>query len=194
MIGQLTRNWWVFVLQGVLAIGIGVAAFAAPGATLTAFVAIFAAYAIVSGAFGILAGLGVPNGPSWSLVLGGIAGVVVGAIAIASPDTTAVAAVYLVAIYAIVTGVAQLAAAFTLGRYTNMFLLGLSGVVSVAFGVLLISAPGDGVLAVLWLIGFYAVFAGVMYIATGLRLRQVDERIKSLDKPATSAGDAASAA
>jgi uncharacterized membrane protein HdeD (DUF308 family) len=193
MIKQLTRNWWVFVVQGVLAVGIGVAAFAAPGPTLAAFIAVFAAYAIVSGALGILAGLGVPNGPNWALTLGGVAAIALGAIAIASPDSTAVAAVLLVGIFAIATGVAQIAGAYTLRRFSNTLLLGVSGVVSVAFGVLLLMAPTDGVLTVLWLIGFYAIFAGVMYIGTGLRLRGVDERISSLGAQATSAGGATSA-
>jgi uncharacterized membrane protein HdeD (DUF308 family) len=181
MVGSLVRNWWAFVLQGVLAIGVGVAAFAVPGATLAAFLVVFGTYAIVGGAFEIAGGFTMPNGPKWSLVLGGIASIAVGAITFASPASTAVAATLVVGIFAIAVGVARTSAAYTLGRLSNTWLLGLSGIVSVAFGVLLIAAPGDGVLAVLWLIGYYAIFAGITAIAFGLRLRGVGQDVESLE-------------
>ena len=187
MVGNLVRNWWAFVLQGVLAIGVGVAAFAVPGATLAAFLVVFGAYAIVGGLFEIAGGFSMANGPKWSLVLGGIASIAVGAITFASPASTAVAATLVVGIYAIAVGVARTSAAYSLGRLGNTWLLGLSGIVSVVFGVLLIAAPGDGVLAVLWLIGYYAIFAGIMYIAMGFSLRDVSNTVKSVEAETTTA-------
>ena len=181
MMKDLVKRWWVFVLQGALAIGVGVAAFVVPGATLAAFIAVFAAYAIVSGVLAIVAGLSMTKGPRWSLVLGGVAGIAIGALTIAQPSNTALAVVLLVGVYAIATGAAQLAAAFMLGRLSSTFWLGLSGLVSVIFGVLLIAAPGDGVLAVLWLIGFYAIFAGVAFIAFGIRLRGAGEDLSAFE-------------
>jgi len=181
MVGNLVRNWWAFVLQGVLAIGVGVAAFAVPGATLAAFLVVFGAYAIVGGLFEIAGGFSMPNGPKWSLVIGGIASIAVGAITFASPASTAVAATLVVGIYAIAVGVARTSAAYSLGRLSNTWLLGLSGIVSVVVGVLLIAAPGDGVLAVLWLIGYYTIFAGIMAIAFGLRLRGLGEDVSNLE-------------
>jgi uncharacterized membrane protein HdeD (DUF308 family) len=182
---QLNRYSWLFVLQGVLAIALGIATFVVPQPTLAAFIAVFAAYAIVSGALSIGAGLSIPNGPSWSLVLGGIAGIAVGVLTFAQPDATAVAVVLLVGIYAIATGVAQVGAAFTLGGFTNTWLLGLSGVVSVAFGVLLVMAPTDGVLAVLWLIGIYVIYFGIMSVAAGLGLHRIGNEVSSLVEQAT---------
>lgn len=187
MIGNLTKNWWAFALQGVLAIGLGVAAFVVPGPTLAALIAVFAAYAIVSGILGIVAGFSVPNGPRWALVLGGAAGVAVGVFTFAQPQTTAIALVILVGIYAIATGVAQLAAAGMLRPITNTFLLGLSGVLSVVFGVLLISAPGDGALAVLWVIGFYAIFAGVSLLGFAFRVRGLGKDLDDVKAKVTSA-------
>ena len=181
MVGNLVRNWWAFVVQGVLAIGVGVAAFTVPGATLAAFLVVFGAYAIVGGLFEIAGGFSMPNGPKWSLVLGGIASIALGVITFASPASTAVAATLVVGIYAIAIGVARTSAAYTLGQLSNTWALGLSGVISVVFGVLLFAAPGDGVLAVLWLIGFYAIFAGIMAIAFGLRLRGLGEDVSSLE-------------
>ena len=185
MVGNLVRNWWAFVLQGVLAIGVGVAAFAAPGPTLGAFLVVFAVYAIVTGAFEIAGGLSMAGGPKWSLVVGGIAGIAVGVFTFASPDTTAVAVTLLVGIYAIATGVARTAAAYMLGNFSRNWLLGLSGIASVLFGVLLIAAPGTGVLAVLWLIGYYAIFAGILAIAFGLRLRGIGKDVSSFESQLT---------
>jgi uncharacterized membrane protein HdeD (DUF308 family) len=180
MLGNLVRNWWTFVVQGVLAIGIGVAAFTVPGPTLAAFIAVFAAYAIVSGVFETAAGFSMAGGPKWSLVAGGLLGIAVGVIAFASPESTAVAVTLLVGIYAIATGVARLSAAYMLPSTSSRWLLGLSGVISVAFGVLLIASPNTGVLAVLWLIGYYAIFAGILSIAFGLRLRSAGEDVETL--------------
>jgi uncharacterized membrane protein HdeD (DUF308 family) len=185
MAGNITRKWWAFVLQGVLAVGIGIAAFVVPGPTLAAFFAVFAVYAVVTGVFEIVAGFSMPNGPKWSLVVGGIASIALGALAVVQPQTTAVAATILVGIWAIATGVAQLGAAYMLRPMSNTWLLGLSGLISVAFGVLLIANPGDGVLAVLWLIGFYAIFAGISLIGFGLRLRSVGNDLSKLESELT---------
>jgi uncharacterized membrane protein HdeD (DUF308 family) len=186
MTDNLKRYSWLFVLQGVLAIGIGLATFIVPQPTLAAFIAVFAAYAIVTGALTIGAGLSLPNGPSWALVLGGIAGIAVGVLTFAQPDATAVAVVLLVGIYAIATGVAQVGAAFTLGGFTNTWLLGLSGVVSVVFGVLLVAAPTDGVLAVLWLIGIYVIYFGIMSVAAGFGLHRIGTDVSNLVEQASS--------
>jgi uncharacterized membrane protein HdeD (DUF308 family) len=185
MVGNLIRSWWAFVLQGVLAIGVGVAAFAVPGPTLAAFIAVFAVYAIFSGAFEFAAGLSMPRGPKWSLVVGGLLGVGVGVLAVASPESTALAVTLLVGIYAIATGIARTSAAFTLGAFSQTWLLALSGIVSVIFGILLVAAPGAGVLAILWLVGYYAIFAGIMAIGFGLRLRGVGQDVSDLEHKLT---------
>jgi uncharacterized membrane protein HdeD (DUF308 family) len=181
MIKDLVKDWWVFVLQGLLAIGVGLAAILVPGVTLTAFIAVFAAYAIVAGILSVIAGLAVSRRPRWSLVLGGIAGIAIGALTIAQPDNTALAVVLLVGIYAIATGLGEIMAAYTLGRLSNTVWLGLSGLISIVFGVLLIAAPSDGVLALLWLVAFYAIFAGVTLIAFGIRLRGAGEDVSAFE-------------
>jgi len=187
MVRNLFSHWWAFVLQGVLALVIGFAAFLVPGPTLAAFLAVFAAYAVVTGVVEIGAGVRMDGGPKWSLVLGGIAGIAVAAITVLQPAATAVAVTLLVGIYSIATGVARTSAAYLLGSVRDNWPIWLSGIVSVVFGVLLIAAPGDGVLAVLWLIGFYTIFAGITAIAFGLRLRSGDEKLSTFEK--TLAGD-----
>jgi uncharacterized membrane protein HdeD (DUF308 family) len=180
VVTELTRNWWAFVLQGVVAVAVGIATFVVPDVSLTAFIAVFAAYAFVIGIFEIAGGLSMATGPKWSLVLGGIASIAIGVLTFANPGNTALAVTLLVGIWAVATGVAQVAAANLLGTMSTTVLLALSGIASVIFGVLLIAAPGQGVLAVLWLIGFYAIFAGTTMIGFGLRLRSVNNDVSQL--------------
>jgi uncharacterized membrane protein HdeD (DUF308 family) len=185
MFGNLIRNWWTFVVQGALAIVVGLAAFLVPGPTLAAFIAVFAFYAIVTGAIDLVAGFSMQGGPKWSLVVGGVAGIAVGLLAIASPDTTAEAATLLVGVYAIVVGAGRMAAAYLLSGIRQTWLLGLSGILAVVFGVLLIADTSAGVLAVLWLIGTYAIFAGVSNVAFGLRLRGFGKDVKEFEEQLT---------
>jgi uncharacterized membrane protein HdeD (DUF308 family) len=181
MVRNIVRNWWAFVVQGILAIGVGVATFVAPEPSLAAFIAVFGIYALVTGALEVIGGLSMPMGPRWSLVAGGALAIAIGVLTFAQPQNTAVAVTLLVAVFAIATGVSQAAAAYTLRSLGNTFWLGLSGVVSVAFGVLLIAQPSTGVLAVLWLIGFYAIFAGILSIAFGIQLKSAGDDVDALE-------------
>jgi uncharacterized membrane protein HdeD (DUF308 family) len=166
------QNWGMFVLRGVLAIVLGVLALVAPGPTLAAIVFVFAAYAVVDGILAIAAGIALPVGPRALLIVGGIIAVAIGVYTFANPDVTATALVYLIAAFAIVRGGAEIAAAFSLrGVIQNAFLLGVSGVLSIVFGALLVASPGSGALAILWIIGFYALLVGASYVYLGFRLR-----------------------
>ena len=181
MVAQMSRNWWVFILRGIVAIAIGILAFVQPQATLIALIAVFAAYAIVDGVLAIAAGVAVEGGPRWMLIVGGLIGIAIGVLTINRPDVTVIALLYLIAVWAIVTGVAEAVAAYSFRAVLeNEWLLVLSGIVSVVFGFALIYNPGDGVLAVLWLIGIYAILAGIIYIAIGFQLRTVYETVKPI--------------
>jgi len=188
MIGSLSSNWWAFVVRGIVAIALGVLAFVQPGATLIALIAVFAAYAIFDGVLAISAGVSVAGGPRWMLILGGILGILIGLLTINRPDITAISLVLLIGVWAIATGIAEVVAAYNFRQMLqDEWLLAISGVLSVAFGVLLIVSPGDGVFAVLWIIGFYAILAGVVYVAVGLRLRSVHETLQPFQKAVSEA-------
>ena len=191
MIGALSRNWWAFVVRGLAAIAIGVLAFTQPGATLIALVAVFAAFAIFDGVLAIAAGVSLEGSPRWMFILGGILGIAIGLLTINRPDVTALALVFLIGVWAIATGISEVVAAYNFRQVLeNEWLLAISGIVSIAFGALLIVSPGDGVFAVLWLIGYFAILAGILYIAAGLRLRGVHEKLRPLEKAASAMGSA----
>jgi uncharacterized membrane protein HdeD (DUF308 family) len=186
---ELTRDSWLFILRGVLAIAVGVLAFVDPSPTLAALIIVFGVYAVFNGVFAVAAGLSAFSRPNWWLVAGGIAAIAVGIYSFFQPGTTAEALVILVGVYAIVTGVGELAAAATIGSIVgHRLLLTISGIVALAFGVLLIMSPATGILSVLWLVGFYAIFAGVMYIAMGFGLRDVAGAAKSVEAGSATSG------
>jgi uncharacterized membrane protein HdeD (DUF308 family) len=185
---ELTRDSWLFIVRGILALALGVLAFAAPAPTLTALLFVFAAYAIADGIFAISFGAVAPGGPRWLLVIAGIVGIAIGAYTVVSPEVTAVALVLLIGSFAIVRGIAEVGTAIWLrDLIESAWMYVLSGIVSIVFGAFLIVAPGDGAFAVLYVIGFYALFAGVMYVAMGLRLRGLDNTTETASTSARAA-------
>jgi uncharacterized membrane protein HdeD (DUF308 family) len=114
-------------------------------------------------------------------VLAGALGVVIGILTVARPGITAVALYTFMAAWALVTGVLKLVAAVRLRREIHgEFWLGLGGVSSVAFGVLMLVLPTAGVMAIAWLVGGYAFVTGVFLIALSLRVRSLDGRVAAL--------------
>ena len=166
-------SWGALILRGILLIGLGVFAFIAPQPTLVALIALFGAFMLVDGVLAVIAGVTVPSGPRWWIVLAGIAGIAVGVLTFVSPSATAVAIVLFVAVWAIIIGVGQIVTAWRLrSAIEGEWIYYVSGVISILFGAFLIVFPGAGVLSLLWLIGFYAIFFGVMHVYTGWMLRE----------------------
>lgn len=174
MVKMLASDSGAFIVRGIIAILIGLAAIFFPGPTLAGLLGVFAAYAVIDGAFAIWGGvMGSGDHTLW-LVLGGIAAIAVGLLTVISPGTTALVLVLWIGIVSIARGAAEVAAAYMQRRVIrNAALVGAVGVVSILFGLYLIVAPGAGVLALLWLIGIYALFTGAMYLAIGFRMRMV---------------------
>jgi uncharacterized membrane protein HdeD (DUF308 family) len=174
MVIVLARNWWALALRGLFAILFGIAAFAWPGITLGALVLLYGAYALVDGVFAIAAAVvGRTDGmPWWALVLEGVAGIAVGIMTFAWPGITALVLLYLIAAWAVVTGIFEIVAAVRLRKeIQGEWLLALSGILSVLFGFALVFNPLAGALAVVWLIGAYAIAFGTLMIALAFRLR-----------------------
>lgn len=175
MLDVLARNWWAIAIRGIAAILFGLCAFFIPGAALWALVILFGAYALVDGIFAIVAAVrAAQSHERWAqLLFTGIFGVIVAAITWFAPGVTALALLYVIAAWAIVTGVLELVAAFELRRrLEGEFWWILAGMCSIVFGLFLIWRPGAGALAVLWLIGAYAIAFGVFLLGLALRLRR----------------------
>jgi uncharacterized membrane protein HdeD (DUF308 family) len=170
----LARNWWSLVLRGVVAILVGIVTFAWPGITVGALVLLFGAYALLDGILSLTGAWKASRAHErWgALVLEGIAGLVAAAITVLWPGITTVALVYVIAAWALVTGVFEIAAAVRLRQYiAGEWLLILSGIASILFGFLAIVLPLAGALAIALGIGIYAVVFGTLLIVLGFKLR-----------------------
>src|SRR3989441_9390801 len=139
----LARNWWARALRGVFTLLLGLAAFVLAGVTLAVFVALFGAYAVIDGVLAIIAGVRAAERHErwWSPVLKGLAGIVAGVLAFVWPALTALALLYLIAGWAIVTGILEIVAAVHLHRAHGEWLLIPNGVLSVLFGFLVVIWP-----------------------------------------------------
>lgn len=174
MINAVARNWWMLALRGLIAILFGLATFVWPGITLFVLVLLFGAYAFVDGIFALVAAFSDRAGKQrwWVLLLEGLAGIAAGILTFLWPGMTAFVLLYLIAAWAVVTGVLEIAAAIRLRQeIEGEWLLALGGVASIIFGILLAIWPGTGALAVVWLIGSYALVFGVVMLLLAFRLR-----------------------
>lgn len=176
MMYDLSRNWWVLLIRGVLAVVFGILALIYPAATLGVLVLFFGAYMLVDGVFSIITGLTAPRGyRGWGWqVIGGIAGVITGLLTLFVPGMTAVFLLYLFIAWLIVTGIMQVISAIRLREeISGEFFLITGGALSVVIAIYMLFDPAAGALAVAWLIGIYAILFGVMMCVVAFRLRGV---------------------
>jgi len=174
MVTELARNWWVVALRGVAGVIFGLMAFFWPGITLASLVLLFGAYVFVDGIFTIATAVRSAHEDDrwWVLLIEGILGVVAGIATFVLPIVTALTLVYVVAAWSLITGILGIVTAVRLRKVIDgEWLLGLSGALSVIYGVLLIAWPAAGALALVWLIGSYAFVFGALMIGLGFRLR-----------------------
>jgi uncharacterized membrane protein HdeD (DUF308 family) len=172
-LSALVARWWIWVVRGIAALLFGVLAFAAPASSLVTLVTLWGAYALVDGVFalGVAAQRGRAGLPWGWMVFEGLVGIVAGVTTFVWPAITAIVLLAVIAVRSVLAGIAQIAAAIALRReITDEWLLGASGVMSIAFGLLLLARPAVGALAVVWIIGGYAMVFGALLIAFGLRL------------------------
>ena len=169
----LARNWWLVALRGVFAILFGIVAFVAPLATILTLVLFFSAYMLVDGIFGIVASVrAAQRDERWGLLLlEGLLDILVGVAAFLMPAAAVWAFVYLVALWALVSGGLMLAAAFRLHLHYGRWWLVLGGVISILFGLALLINPGMSALVLTWWMGGYAIAFGVMLVILAFRLR-----------------------
>jgi uncharacterized membrane protein HdeD (DUF308 family) len=177
LLRALADNWWLLLLRGIAAIAFGILAFMWPVLTLLTLIFLWGAYAVVDGVLALWGAIAGPKGYMGSrlwLAVVGIAGVLAGLLAFAWPGVTALVLLLFIAVWAIIIGVMQIWGAIQLRKeIEGEWLLILSGLLSVAFGVLLLVQPGAGALAVVWIIGWYAILAGCLYIALAFRLKKL---------------------
>ena len=163
----LAQAWWVVGLRGILGIIFGLVCLLTPGIAVQVFVILFAAYMLVDGVFAIISGIrAARNGERWGLLLlEGVVDIAAGAVAVLWPAITLVALIWVIAVWAIISGALMLGAAFGLNIDHGRWWLALGGIASIIFGVLLVIEPLVGAVVLTMWVGAYAVvFGGVLLV------------------------------
>ncbi len=183
MLSLVSRDWWVYALRGVAAILFGLLALAWPGATLAVLVYLFGAYALVDGIVllvGLARGDVLARRHRWATALMGAMGILIAIATLFWPGITALTLLYLVAFWAITTGILQVIAAIEFRREIDgEFWMVLGGVLSVVFGSVLLIFPGTGLLAIVWLVGFWAIVFGFSSLGLAFRLHGIDRDLNA---------------
>lgn len=178
MLKLLAENWWVLLLRGLFAVLFGVLTFVWPGLSLLSLIILFGAYSLVDGVvalYGAFKGRGEARGYSlWWLLFVGISGIAAGIVTFIYPQVTALVLVVFIGAWALVRGIFEIIGAVRLRKeIEHEWLLIFAGLLSVLFGLALLIKPGAGALALLWLIGSYAILFGLILIWLSFRLRKV---------------------
>ena len=170
-----SSNWWALALRGVAGILLGLLAFSWPGVTIAAVVTLFGLYALLDGVFAIVAALrGVRENDRWGwMLVEGITGVLAGLTALFMPVLGAIMLVWIIAIWAIVTGALEMAAAVRLRKMIQgEWMLMLAGMLSLALGLVIALQPGVGFAVIATYIGAYALVAGAVTLVLAFRVRK----------------------
>lgn len=172
---SLAENWWLFLLRGFAGIMFGVLTLMWPGISLVTLILLFGAYALVDGVCALIAGIfgTVAIAPRWWLIIVGLLGVAAGLATFVWPGITAFVLLYFIAGWAIAAGIFQIIGAIQLRKeIEHEWWLILNGIISVLFGIALFVMPGAGALALVWLIGFYAIVYGVVMVVFAFSVRK----------------------
>jgi uncharacterized membrane protein HdeD (DUF308 family) len=184
MLRTICDRWWVLLLRGLCAIALGIMTFAMPGVTLLSLVWLFAIFIIADGVASIALGFrGEADGTVWwtMVFLGALAilaGLIASGMALFQPTLTLVTMVIVIGVSAIVRGVFEIIAAIRLRKLIDdEWLLALSGLMSIVFGVLINARPGAGVIAIGFLIGALMITLGILAVVLSFRLRKVGRKL-----------------
>ena len=176
---DITSKWWTFLVRGIVALALAVAVFMYPSATASALVYIVAAYFIIAGVAEVAGGFAVTGiGQWWLLVLTGAMSIFLGFIMLTQPGMGPLALAYLVAVYAIFNGVAEITSGIQLRDVMdNAGWMVFLGIVTLALGIYIIVNPSLGVVALVYAIGIYAVIAAIALFVFAFRLKSADSQI-----------------
>lgn len=177
------RLWGGLALRGVIAILFGILALSRPGITVEALVYLFGAYVFINGIFALVASVNVAelHGRWGGMLLVGLLEMVIGVLAFTRPLATTAGLVFYIAIWAVVTGILEIAAAFRLRNVIpDEWMLAIAGLLSIAFGVVVFARPDAGLLSIVWGLGMFAIIFGVLQVGLGFRIHGTQKRLASV--------------
>ena len=176
----ITRSWWSFLIRGIIAVALGIILLAWCGATVKTFIVIFGLFVLVDGLVNVIRSIVLATRKQrwgWTLV-GGLIGFLIGAIILAHQEFALAFVVILVGIWAVIMGIAELAIAFDMPPMSGRGLVGLSGVLSLILGVIILVYPFGSVYALMVVLAIYAFLAGLYLIFLAFYALGAQRRLK----------------
>ena len=182
MLDLMTSKWWTFALQGLAALVFGILTMIWPGTSLRVMIALFGAFAVVTGVLLVAGSFNAARQRlHWgSLLAAGILDVVVGLVTWFWPGLTAMGVLYLVVAWALVTGILYIVASIEFSdAIPHAWLMTLTGVLSIVLAVVLAVDPRDGILSLVYVVGIYAILGGIAELVFAFRLRDLGQDVSS---------------
>jgi len=183
MLKTLFKNWWVLLLKGIVSIVFGLLAFMNPGLTATSLMLWLSIFLLIDGALSMIGTFmhWNENDDKWLLLLEGVVSLLLGILLMRSPGAGMLAAVFFLGFWSIISGVSRVAMAIQLRKQIDTeWLLGISGFLSILFGVLVLSNPGAGIISIMWMIGIMAVLSGILLVVLAFKLRGMGNKVENL--------------
>ena len=173
---NIKRIRWTFGIDGALSVAFGAMILAWPGISLYALTILFGAYALTGGVVGLVNAANVKDGRAWT-VASSLLGIGVGVAVLLWPSISALSLLYVIAAYAIAIGIAIVGSAgwLPLSR-VDSFLLAVSGLMSVLFGVVMFVKPGAGALVLLALIASFSLAVGITQLIVAIGGERIAKR------------------
>ena len=178
MITILTEKWWLWLIRGFAGVLFGILAFLWPALTLEILIYILGAYLLIDGIFNLIAAISNRKKTNiwWIVLLEGMAGTFAGILSFLWPQITALALLFIVAVWAIFTGILEIIEAVRLRKQIQgEWLLILSGLLSFVFGILLLIWPGSGLVVIVWIFAFYAILFGFTLVFLSFKIKKVQQ-------------------
>jgi uncharacterized membrane protein HdeD (DUF308 family) len=174
LLPPLARHWWVFLVRGLVAIAFGLLALFYPAATLVTLILFYGVFALVDGVFAVVSAIrGTGMGSRWWLALVGVLGIIAGLVTFFWPGITALALLTVIGVWALIYGIFEIIGAIRLRKeIDNEWLLLIHGVLAVLFGLMVLVRPGAGAVALIWLIGSFALASGIVLVVLAFGLKR----------------------
>lgn len=170
---KLAKHWWAILIRGIVALLFAFLAFLATGFTLKLLLIFLGVYLLLDGLFAIIGALSATDHKNWwVLLLEGIISIAAGIFVLAWPSLSLLILVYIVAIWAVITGIFEFIASLAASwAAPGKIFIGLTGVLSVILGIVIFAYPAMSIIAAIWLMGIYAFLIGISMIIFSIKLK-----------------------